>query len=789
MTITSSDTRNEYTAAAGQMVFTYSFKIFAATDLNVYQTAAGQECADSDLITTYTVQDVGVEDGGTITLNSAATAGDLITIVSAIPETRGIDYQNNGDFIPDTVNDDFDKVYSIARQARGEAQRGLQFPECLQGSTSLTLPTPAALQWLRWRADMGGLENVDPSLGTASDSSIVNYNQGGAEAITRTTESRLQERVSVLDFGALGDGVTDDTDAIQNAINSGAAAVYFPGTDAFYKTTDVVNASVQGQRLFGDGELSLVKNTAAVATDITTINVTADYIVIDGLHVSTGADTDASLLQGVGILINADNCKIQNNYVTDFESAGILIYNGNTNIIVGNHIFNSKGSLAASTDFIDEGVAIGVQYNGTGNVISENVIDSVGWGVIVQTIDVGNLAFNNIISNNRIRSCSIYGIMAYRNDETKGVLSLTGTVISNNNIQTVTGAAGILANPAGQQFVFGAGIYIQGAEHTIVVGNKVNDTNSNTEFEQLAPGGIGITNCSSVIVEGNFIRNAEWDGIHVNEPNDLGIDDGEVKIIGNKILGSARQSIYMKDTKDVSVIGNHVEGGMLNGIFANSTLSAKSENILISGNMVKNCTQSGININWYGYPIITNNVIFNNGVHGISLSNNDFCTITGNQSVDNTTYGITAGSTSLDGICSGNYCKGNNYNFNFQVPMLFEGNRYLSPGTADFIGGSFNDPVTAFGDGDTTPSVKYADEWTTGNTAATSITGFDDGIKGQRFTIRLGDANTIFVNSGSMQLAGSVNFAAAAGDTITFMCTGGAGSGATNVVEVARMVR
>jgi hypothetical protein len=161
MTITQLPTRVEYTATAAQTVFAYTFKIFEDTDLNVYVTPVGQVPNDAtDIVTPSSVTGVGSESGGTVTI-AATNAGDLVTIIAGIPASRLVDYQNNGDFRPDTVNDDFDRVVSLAKQVEDTANRTLTFQKSEQGAEGLSLPTPEGGKVLRWRADEQGVENLD----------------------------------------------------------------------------------------------------------------------------------------------------------------------------------------------------------------------------------------------------------------------------------------------------------------------------------------------------------------------------------------------------------------------------------------------------------------------------------------------------------------------------------------------------------------------------------------------------------------------------------------------------
>lgn len=100
-------------------------------------------------------------------------------------------------------------------------------------------------------------------------SELFTFVQSGAGAVTRSAQSKMRETVSVKDFGAVGDGIADDTSSIQAAINSfasGKGSIYFPAGS--YKITSTISIAKDRLSLHGDGPFATNIQFEPSANDI-----------------------------------------------------------------------------------------------------------------------------------------------------------------------------------------------------------------------------------------------------------------------------------------------------------------------------------------------------------------------------------------------------------------------------------------------------------------------------------------------------------------------------------------
>ena len=123
-----------YSGSAGVGPYSFSFEVLEQTDVAVYKNTTLLT-----LTTDYTVT-LNVDGTGSVTLVSAATASDQITLVGDRAVARSTDFVTGGDLFANSLNDEFDSLVIFAQQIKETADRGLKAAITDPTDVNMTLP-------------------------------------------------------------------------------------------------------------------------------------------------------------------------------------------------------------------------------------------------------------------------------------------------------------------------------------------------------------------------------------------------------------------------------------------------------------------------------------------------------------------------------------------------------------------------------------------------------------------------------------------------------------------------
>jgi len=447
-------------------------------------------------------------------------------------------------------------------------------------------------------------------------------------------------------FGAKGDGITDDTAAIQAAVNAAASplrgAVHLPAST--YKTSGQINVP-SNVRVFGDGPLSIIDNVS-----------TNDYILV-----SDGGSTNVVI----------ENLAVKGHGVFDNSTAGRAA-------IKLTHFGSSRGNCAVLRNLwiYDSGVT-GLGIDQWDDVFAENIFifNAAEHGVYV-TLN-NSVQLNNIcvVSNRFGNGVKMVGNTfvtvhhsAFMGTENAGGLFDTANVrcafescqFSTNVQQGVRINSGNINCAIRNCDIYRAlqdEIRCTGGTNTIISGNRIWSVDRAIVCDAGAPG--------SVIL-GNFIQSGGDPAILVNSKSVIGVNT----VIG---VGTAIQ-IGSTSTNTVLFANTLLTGTDLSDSGVGTILSSQTSgtNTLFTGNVdLRSGAYYG---NGLGLSNVTVNMTWTNSTNFTAYASGTAYTITGSSAA------LDFGTT--DPVLTIN--QAGTYLIQSNVGVKYSGATYAAPQTVTF---------------------------------------------------------------------------------------------------------
>jgi hypothetical protein len=135
MSISSTVSRNDYVGNNAVSIYPYTFRIFRSQDIRVIKrNLSGVEFVLA-LNVDFTVSNVNNPAGGNVTLLAGVLpTGFKLTLRRVLQLKQETDIRNQGDFLPEVHENQFDRDVMIAQQLTDDVSRSMRTPETISPS-------------------------------------------------------------------------------------------------------------------------------------------------------------------------------------------------------------------------------------------------------------------------------------------------------------------------------------------------------------------------------------------------------------------------------------------------------------------------------------------------------------------------------------------------------------------------------------------------------------------------------------------------------------------------------
>ncbi|MBD2866824.1 right-handed parallel beta-helix repeat-containing protein [Paenibacillus oceani] len=503
----------------------------------------------------------------------------------------------------DGIADDAQALLYLIEQAAAATAATLYFPKG-QYVMGVTVTIPGHI---RCKFDRGAilLPSAGVSVTLAGGLDAGPYAIFGGEGSIGLPSSGLPEAYPQW-WGAQGDGISDDTAAIQAVINAAIPArtkVFFPaGTYVFNRTIELGDYAVlQGQEAVLKAQDGCEEGAIWVRN--------ASHIDIRGFTVDMNKAHTPN--KGRRDLQQAFKIQAYLNSIADIRISDVRILNGHQSGIhlLGTNDGHLQAHLVSSVHTVRD-------------VLLERIH--------IDACDVGILAADGkriTVRDCRISNCLTSGVLLGRCPE---------YTISNNYCLDQ----------------IGHGITVDLSDFGTISGNLCSGNKNGT---QLAFGIVVSRNCKYFTVDGNVCSQNGLGGISIDVTLVGNVPVKTHATVSNNICTGnlLHHGIYINHAHDIVVIGNNCENNKLNGIMiafgdnVNATgnmcvgndtgifVSGQNTGVSLDSNRLDKNTRFGIHLDNAEACMVQNNSCKQNGQHGMRLMTLNSSAVTGNTAVGN----------------------------------------------------------------------------------------------------------------------------------------------------------